>query len=71
MEYIASEGERLDSIFFKHYGNDFNQKAYDEFMMANYYLLLKDILNAGDIVIIPEIKPIEQEETKGLYGINL
>lgn len=71
MKTIATENERLDSVFFKHYGMDFNQKAYDGFMQANAHLCLKDMLDGGDEVILPLIEKQEDEVMEGLYGINL
>lgn len=71
MNYIATEGERLDSIYFKHYGLELNQSQYDEFCQKNHKLLLKDTLNAGDIIYIPKIQTTQEEDTKGLYGISL
>lgn len=71
MNYIARDGERLDSIFFKHYGIEFDQNLYDAFLKQNYKLLLKDTLEVGDEVLIPEIEPIAQEDAKGLYGIDV
>ncbi|PAF49202.1 hypothetical protein BKH41_03730 [Helicobacter sp. 12S02232-10] len=76
--YTATQGERLDTIFFKLYGNTFNQKAYDDFLMQNYKLLNKDLLDGGDAVII-DLNAIEQsnnqtnnnEDVEGLYGIQL
>lgn len=71
MNYIATEGERLDSIYFKHYGLELNQSQYDEFLKVNHKLLLKDTLSSGDVVVIPEIKIAQEQEAIGLYGINL
>ncbi|MDO7253908.1 hypothetical protein [Helicobacter cappadocius] len=71
MNYIATEGECLDSIYFKYYGLKFNQNQYDDFMMDNFKLLLKDTLDGGDEVYIREIKPTQEDEIKGLYGIDI
>ncbi|PAF50870.1 phage tail protein [Helicobacter sp. 13S00477-4] len=71
MKYIATQGERLDSIFFKHYGMEFDQKIYDEFMMKNHHLLLKDTLDSGDEVLIKPIAIQELSVAEGLYGIDI
>ncbi|PAF53255.1 hypothetical protein BKH42_06935 [Helicobacter sp. 13S00482-2] len=70
MNYIAKEGERLDSVYFKHYG-DFNQNQYDAFLMQNHHLLLKDSLEGGDRVLILQRKQEDESITEGLYGIKL
>ncbi|PAF46144.1 hypothetical protein BKH46_08845 [Helicobacter sp. 12S02634-8] len=72
--YTATEGERLDVIYFKAYGiNAFNQRDYDNFLLANAKLLKKDFLDGGDGVQIPTItqEPSQNDQSEGLYAISL
>lgn len=71
MKVIAKKGERLDSVFFRHYGLDFDQKAYDEFMQTNAMLCLKEVLDGGEQVLFPVIEKQEEEQMEGLYGIDV
>lgn len=71
MKVIAKKGERLDSVFFKFYQMDFDQKAYDEFMQTNAMLCLKEVLDGGDEVLFPMIEKEEKEQMEGLYGIDV
>lgn len=71
MKVTPQEGERLDSVFFRFYQMSFDQKAYDNFMMTNHHLLLKDTLNATDEVEIDEIEKNDDIQTEGLFGITL
>lgn len=55
--YLAKNGERLDSIVYKHYKSlDF----FDQVLKANPKL--GAILKTGDRVILPEIKIKESKE---------
>jgi phage tail protein X len=49
-EYITNEGDRLDSIAYKAYGDVF---AWSEIIAANPTLPLQDVYPAGMRVIIP------------------
>lgn len=70
MKVIAKEGERLDSVFFRFYQMDFDQKAYDDFMQTNAMLCLKEVLDGGDEVLFPVVEK-EEEQMEGLYGIDV
>jgi phage tail protein X len=50
-KYIASKGERLDSIVYKHYGT---LEVFAQILKLN--ARLKPILKDKDIVLLPEIK---------------
>ncbi|PAF46298.1 hypothetical protein BKH41_09325 [Helicobacter sp. 12S02232-10] len=72
--YTATQGERLDSIYFKIYGNNFHQKHYDVFLMQNHKLLKKDFLDGGDEVCFNPKAPDQEkcdDGMEGLYGIQL
>lgn len=68
--YTAQEGERLDSIYFQYF-KSFHQEYYDSFLQDNYKLLYKDILEAGDKIVVNMIETAFKDDvTKGLYGIE-
>lgn len=68
--YTAQEGERLDSIYFKYF-KSFHQEYYDSFLQDNHKLLYKDILEAGDKIVVNMIETAFKDDvTKGLYGIE-
>ncbi len=50
--YIAKDNERLDSIVYSHYGT---LNVFQSVLEVNSHLLNKKILNAGDIVLLPQI----------------
>lgn len=50
--YIAKDDERLDSIVYSHYGT---LNVFQSVLETNSHLLNKKILNAGDIVLLPQI----------------
>lgn len=69
--YTAQEGERLDSIYFQYF-KSFYQEYYDSFLQDNYKLLYKDILEAGDKIVVNMIETAFKDDvTKGLYGIEV
>lgn len=55
--YIAKEGDRLDIIYYRFYG-DFSQDGYrggfDAFCIANPHLLSTPILKGGEKVYLPD-----------------
>jgi len=61
---VATTGDRLDQIIYQYYGT---LDVMNEVMMSNVHLLSKTILDAGDIVNLPDISSPEQPET----GVNL
>lgn len=50
--YIAKDDERLDNIVYSHYGT---LNVFQSVLETNSHLLNKKILNAGDIVLLPQI----------------
>jgi phage tail protein X len=52
IKYLASEGERLDMIVYKHYKT---LSVFIQVLQLN--ARLKPILSDGDILILPDIKP--------------
>lgn len=65
MKYtIATQGDRLDQIVYQHYKT---LEVLNEVMMSNPDLLNNPILNAGDLVMLPEIAIEAQPET----GVSL
>ncbi|WP_120945767.1 tail protein X [Helicobacter labacensis] len=55
-EYIAKQGDRWDSIYFKHYGEIVQngyQSGYNAFLLANIALLDIDVFAGGERVILP------------------
>ncbi|RAZ62895.1 tail protein X, partial [Campylobacter hyointestinalis] len=47
--YVAKDGDRLDSIVYKHYGS---LEYFSQVLSVNFGLCV--ILKAGDVVILPE-----------------
>lgn len=50
MEYIAKQGDRLDLITFKHYGN---LQMFPAVLQVNPHLLENPILKGGEKVFLP------------------
>lgn len=61
---VATQGDRLDQIIYTYYGT---LDVMNEVMMSNVNLLSKTILDAGDVVYLPDISAPEQPET----GVSL
>ncbi|MBE3607053.1 tail protein X [Campylobacter sp. RM13119] len=60
--YIAKDGERLDTIVYKHYGTLEN---FSEILAFNSHL--NAVLKAGDRVKMPEIKAKATKKEKTLW----
>ena len=54
-EYIATQGERLDQIIYREY-KSLDKNVVNEVLKANSHLLTKLILDAFDVVYLPEIE---------------
>ncbi|EAC1839728.1 tail protein X [Campylobacter lari] len=55
--YIAKDGEKLDSIVYKHYGT---LEYFDQVLMVNPKL--EPLLKTGDKIVLPVIKQKESKE---------
>lgn len=74
MQYIAKQGERLDSIYAKHYGIDSNlntlnyESGYNAFILANIHLINSPILKGGEIITLIDLKEVEvNDEVLGIW----
>jgi len=65
-EYRANQGERLDRIIYREY-KTLNQDVVNKVLEANPHLLDKLVLDAFDIVYLPEITIEPSEENKTLW----
>lgn len=57
--YIAVQGDRWDSIYFKHYGDLIQngyQSGYNAFLLANVELLDIDVFEGGERVVVPVLE---------------
>ncbi|WP_158650170.1 tail protein X [Helicobacter bizzozeronii] len=60
---VALQGERWDSLFFKHYGHLEQQgytSGYNAFLLANVKLLSIDVFAGGEVVNLPILETIEE-----------
>jgi phage tail protein X len=65
--YMAKDGDRIDVIIFKAYGNN-DADVTAAVLDANEHLLDANRLKAGDIVYLPEIQQSKSEDqTKVLW----
>lgn len=64
-KYIALDGDRLDIIVYKTYETLEN---FQEVLKVNFHLHQKYILEAGDIVYLPEFKKPKDKEVKALWN---
>lgn len=73
IKHIATQGERLDSIYAKYYGivSSLNtlhyESGYNAFVLANIHLVSTPILKGGEIVYLPNLK--ETQESDEVLGI--
>lgn len=58
-KYLAKDGDRLDSIVYKHYGS---LEYFPQVLSINFDLCV--ILKAGDIVILPKFASKEPKQNK-------
>jgi len=66
-QYMAKDGDRLDIIIFKAY-RSLDKDVVEKVLDANEHLLDSSILQAGDIVYLPEIEQtIQQSTTEALW----
>jgi len=65
-EYRANQGERLDQIVYREY-KTLNQDVVNKVLEANPHLLDKLVLDAFDIVYLPEITTESNKENKTLW----
>lgn len=63
IEYRTTDGQRLDTIIYEVYAN-IDSDTIEAVMDANPHLLHKKVLNAGDIVYLPELSN-DSESTVG------
>jgi len=54
---VANDGDRLEEIY--HRNHDTKRVAYIAFLKANVHLLNKDLLDAGDKVVLVEYETID------------
>ncbi len=67
-QYRAVDGDRLDIIVFKAYGN-IDAVVFDAVLDANEHLLNSSVLKAGDIVYLPEVvQSIDEKKTEALWS---
>lgn len=64
--YVAKQGDRLDVIYYKHYGNLMQNNyssGYNAFIMANSHLLpYPPVLNGGEIVYLIALESINDDD---------
>ena len=65
-EYIATQGERLDQIIYREY-KSLDKNVVNEVLKANPHLLTKLVLDAFDVVYLPEIEIKPSTEDKALW----
>lgn len=65
-EYIATQGERLDQIIYREY-KSLDKNVVNEVLKANPHLLTKLVLDAFDVVYLPEIEIKPSIEDKALW----
>ncbi|WP_059431021.1 tail protein X [Campylobacter hyointestinalis] len=58
-KYVAKDGDRLDSIVYKHYGS---LEYFSQVLSVNCGLSV--ILKAGDVVILPEFTKTAPKQNK-------
>ncbi|TLD97684.1 hypothetical protein LS71_002790 [Helicobacter jaachi] len=70
--YIATQGERLDMIFVKIYGDLYQnsyESGYNAFILANIDLIHTPILSGGEVVKCPIFSDnTESSEELGLWA---
>ena len=66
IEYIATQGERLDQIIYREY-KSLDKNIVNEVLKANPHLLTKFVLDAFDVVYLPEIEIKPSTEDKALW----
>lgn len=62
-EHIAVEGERWDTIYYKHYGHlvqNGYRRGYNAFLLANIELLDIDVFKGGERVLLPIFEEVEE-----------
>lgn len=60
--YVAKDGERLDSIVYRHYGH---LRFFEEVLKLNHKLA--PVLKAGDRVFLPDINENVAKKEKTLW----
>ncbi|WP_104637147.1 tail protein X [Helicobacter felis] len=67
--YTAVQGDRWDSIYYKHYGDlaqNGYKSGYNAFLLANVDLLDIDVFEGGERVVLPVFEVEEEsDEIKG------
>jgi len=64
-EYIATDGDRLDAIVFRHYET---LEPFSIVLLANPLLHTKEVLESGDVVLLPDWQPPRTEEVQALWS---
>jgi phage tail protein X len=64
MKKIANDGDRLDTIVFRHYET---LEPFSIVLLANPHLHKKTVLQSGDVVYLPDWQPPKQKEAKSLW----
>ncbi len=69
--YIAKQGDRLDSIYYRFYGEiELNsyESGYNAFVLANIHLARKPVLQGGEIVSLPRFESTNStDEVLGIW----
>jgi len=64
--YIAKQGDRLDSIIYKHY-KSLDKDIVEAVLKENRHLLKKCLLDAFDKVYLPEIEIKTEQKGRALW----
>lgn len=69
--YLAKQGERLDSIYFRFYGDitlHSYESGYNAFVLANIHLAHRPVLQGGEIVYLPSFESANSsDEVLGIW----
>ena len=68
--YTAEQGDRLDSIYYRFYGEitlDSYESGYNAFGLANIHLVRLPVLQGGEIVYLPSFEVAKADEVLGLW----
>lgn len=69
--YIAKQGDRLDSIYYRFYGDitlHSYESGYNAFVLANIHLISSPVLQGGERVYLPNFESASStDEVLGLW----
>lgn len=63
--YVANDGDRIDSVVYRTYGT---LEPLWMVLESNRELLGREVLQSGDVVVLPLYKTKPKEETKALWS---